>query len=112
MKMVPKDFVTVTVDRPLGSRHPRYPDMVYPVNYGYVEGILGGDGEWQDAYVLGVEHPLDSFRGCVAAVIHRFNDEEDKWVVVPEEMRLTPEEIAEAVSFQEKYFHHEIIVIS
>lgn len=30
--------VTVTVDRPLGSRHPHHPDIVYPVNYGYVAG--------------------------------------------------------------------------
>lgn len=31
---------TVKVDRPLGSYHPRHPDMYYPVNYGYVEGII------------------------------------------------------------------------
>lgn len=26
--------VTVTIDRPLGSVHPNYQDMRYPVNYG------------------------------------------------------------------------------
>ncbi len=33
------------VDRPLGTAHPRHPDMVYPINYGYVYGIFAGDGE-------------------------------------------------------------------
>ena len=51
-------MVTVKIDRPLGSAHPDYPDMIYPVNYGYVEGIIAPDGEEQDAYVLGVDEPL------------------------------------------------------
>ena len=50
--------LTVIVDRPMGSVHPQYPDTTYPVNYGYVEGILAPDGEEQDAYSLGVAHPV------------------------------------------------------
>ena len=38
-------IVTVTVDRPLGSFHPKHPDIYYPVNYGYIEGVLAADGE-------------------------------------------------------------------
>lgn len=34
------DIVTVTVDIPLGSSHPEYKDMYYPVNYGYIEGVI------------------------------------------------------------------------
>ena len=45
------DIVTVTVDRPLGSAHPDYPEMIYPMNYGYIEGIMAPDGEEQDAYI-------------------------------------------------------------
>ena len=37
--------VTVVVDRPLGSAHPVYPELIYPVNYGYVPGVPAGDGE-------------------------------------------------------------------
>ena len=37
--------VTVTVDRPLGSRHPEHPAMRYPVNYGYIKGVQATDGE-------------------------------------------------------------------
>ena len=32
------------IDRPMGSYHPRHKDMFYPINYGYVTGIKGGDG--------------------------------------------------------------------
>lgn len=102
--------VTVTVDRPLGSFHPEYPDLYYPLNYGYIQGITGGDGEEQDAYILGVTVPVKSFSGVVIAVIHRFNDVEDKWVVVPEGCNYTETEILQQVSFQEKYFKISIIM--
>ncbi|MBE6558771.1 MAG: inorganic pyrophosphatase [Ruminococcaceae bacterium] len=102
--------VTVTVDRPLGSRHPRWPDMIYPVNYGYVTGITGGDGEAQDAYILGVDSPLETFEGRVIAVIHRLDDVEDKWVVAPEDRPFAAEEIEAAVAFQERYFCHELFM--
>ena len=98
-------IITVVVDRPLGSCHPEYPDLRYPVNYGYVPGILAGDGEEQDAYILGVEEPLSRFTGRVIAWIHRLDDVEDKWVVAPEGRSFTKEEIAEATRFQERFFH-------
>ena len=44
--------VTVIVDRPLGSYHPEHRDMYYPINYGYVEGIIAPVGEEEDAYIL------------------------------------------------------------
>ncbi|MEE0110262.1 MAG: inorganic pyrophosphatase [Oscillospiraceae bacterium] len=100
--------VTVTVDRPLGTCHPKHPDIFYSVNYGYIKGILAPDGEEQDAYLLGVEVPVKTFTGTVAAIIHRRDDVEDKWVVVPEGLRLTKDEIENAVRFQEQYFDTEI----
>lgn len=100
--------VTVTVDRPMGSRHPHFPDTRYPVNYGYIEGIMGGDGEPQDAYILGLSSPADRFEGVVVAIIHRLDDNEDKWVVAPEGYVTTQEKIREALSFQEQYFLSEI----
>ena len=104
------DTVRVTVDRPMGSRHPEHDDMCYPVNYGYVEGILAPDGEEQDAYILGVEQPVKEFVGKVIAVIHRFDDIEEKWVVAPENVSFTKAEIAKRGSFQEQYFKSEIRV--
>ena len=100
--------VKVIIDRPLGTYHPKHKDIYYSVNYGYIEGIIAQDGEEQDAYVLGVNEPVYEFIGKVIAVIHRFDDVEDKWVVVPEGVIFTKEEIIKQVEFQEKYFKTEI----
>lgn len=103
--------VTVTVDRAMGSCHPRHPDMVYPVNYGYVAGVLAPDNDWQDAYILGVDRPVGQFCGTVAAVIHRRDDAEDKWIVVPEGTSATREQIEAQTYFQERYFDSEVILL-
>ncbi|MBQ7408490.1 MAG: inorganic pyrophosphatase [Clostridia bacterium] len=104
-------IVSVIIDRPLGSVHPLYKNIVYPVNYGYILGVMANDGEEQDAYVVGVNIPLKEFKGKVIAIIHRKNDVEDKLVVAPEGLNLSKEEILKAVSFQEKYFETEIFTL-
>lgn len=97
-------LVTAVIDRPLGSAHPRHPDLVYPVNYGEIPGIPALDGDWQDVYILGVDVPLKTFTGRRIAIIHRRDDAEDKWVLAPEGMPFTAAEIMNAVRFQEQYF--------
>ena len=97
------------IDRPIGSRHPLYPETVYPVNYGYVEGITAGDGEEQDAYVFGTDRPLRAFEGTVIAVYRRFDDVEDKWIVSLDGRDYPDEEILDAIRFQEQYFQGELI---
>ena len=89
------------VDRPIGYRHG---DILYPVNYGYVPGLPGGDGEEQDAYILGISKSVEQFTGKVIGVIRRHNDCEDKLVVAPEGQLYHQGQIAEAVHFQEQYF--------
>ena len=100
--------VKVIIDRPLGSFHPKHKDLYYPINYGYVPDVMGGDGEEQDAYILGVDTPIKEFFGTVIAIIHRLDDVEDKWVVAPAGMSFTKEEILQEVKFQEQYFKIEI----
>lgn len=102
-------IVHVIVDRPLGSVHPEHEDIVYGVNYGFVPDAFGGDGEAQDAYILGVDEPITEFNGMVVAIIHRLNDNEDKWVVAPDGYDPTDDEIISKTGFQEKYFQTEII---
>jgi len=103
-------IVKVIVDRPLGSNHPEHKDLYYPINYGFIEGIFAPDGEEQDAYILGVEKPVPEFTGKIIAVIRRFNDVEEKWVVAAENSVFSKEEIAEQVKFQEQFFETEIIM--
>ena len=101
-------IVKVIVDRPMGSYHPKHKDLYYPVNYGYIPGIFAPDGEEQDAYILGISEPVTEFVGQVIAVIHRYDDIEEKWVVAPVGMTFTKEEIAAQTAFQEQYFKTEI----
>ncbi|MBE6952769.1 MAG: inorganic pyrophosphatase [Ruminococcaceae bacterium] len=101
-------IVQVTIDRPLGTYHPKYKDLLYPVNYGYIPGVFAADGEEQDAYVLGVGEPVAEFTGRVVAIIHRFDDIEEKWVVAPDGASFTKDEIMRKVAFQEQFFHTEI----
>lgn len=93
--------VHVVIDRPIGYLHG---DILYPVNYGYILGMEGGDGEEQDAYILGIDTPLTEFDGMVIGAVMRKNDCEDKLVVAPKGMELHQGQIAEAVRFQEQYF--------
>ncbi|MDF2611801.1 MAG: hypothetical protein K0R92_3275 [Lachnospiraceae bacterium] len=103
------DTVTVKVDRAMGTYHPQHPDLYYPINYGFIEGIMAPDGEEQDAYILGVNKPVDEFIGKIIAIIHRKDDVEEKWVVAPDNVSFSKEEITEQVYFQEQYFNSKII---
>ena len=41
----------IAIDRPKGSRHPRFPEYVYPLDYGYLEGTSSMDGEGIDLWL-------------------------------------------------------------
>lgn len=103
-------IVKVIVDRPLGSCHPKHKEIYYPINYGYIEGIIAPDGEEQDVYILGVDEPVKEFVGKVIAIIHRNDDIEEKLVVAPEGVHLNAEQIMERVAFMEQYFDSEIMM--
>jgi inorganic pyrophosphatase len=100
--------VTIHIDRPLGSRHPRW-GFAYEVNYGCLPGVIAPDGGELDAYVLGVEEPLQAFVGRCIAIVHRLDDDDDKLVVVPEGMTLTDDEIRAQTWFQEQFFESRIV---
>jgi inorganic pyrophosphatase len=100
--------VTVKIDRPLGSKHPKH-DFYYPINYGCIPETLAPDGEEVDAYVLGVFEPLTEFAGKCIAIIHRLDDDDDKVVVVPDGKEYSKEQIAALVEFQERFFKPIII---
>lgn len=100
--------VSVQIDRPIGTIHPKHPDLVYPINYGYIPGVIGGDGEELDVYVLGVATPLTAFTGKVIGIVHRRNDVEDKLIAAPEGCAFSRSEMEKAVRFQEQYYETEI----
>lgn len=101
-------MVDISIDRPIGSIHPKHDDIIYPINYGFIPNVFGGDGEELDVYLLGVDVPVKAYRARIIGIVHRHNDVEDKLVAAPEGMIFTAEGIAEAVRFQEQYYESEI----
>ena len=104
--------VTVTIDRPIGFHHvTKGIHLDYTVNYGFLPGVTGGDGEEQDVYILGVAQPLETFTGKIIGVVRRSDDNEDKFVAAPEGMIFTAIEIEKEIHFVEKYFDSRIFSI-
>ena len=101
-------IVTVKMDRPLGTKHPKF-GFEYPVNYGFIPNTVSGDGEELDAYVIGVNVPMDEFVGRCIAIIHRTDDDDDKLVVAPDGKEFSDADIETQTEFQEKWFKHIII---
>lgn len=105
--------VTIGIDRPLGFVHKKENySLTYPINYGYIPGVLGGDGEELDVYLLGVNTPVDSFTCEIIGIAHREDDVEDKLIAAPEGVRFSKEEIEKAIRFQEQYYNTYIEVLS
>jgi inorganic pyrophosphatase len=109
-----KDFlgkeVTVKIDRSIGDKHSeKYPNHIYPINYGYVVNTISGDGEELDAYILGVFEPLKEFTGICKAIIHRTESNDDKLIIMPKEKNYTDAEIRVLTEFQERFFKSIII---
>ena len=101
-------ILTIRIDRPFGSPHPDH-GFIYPVNYGYLPGAIGGDGEELDAYLLGVFEPIEEFTGVCIAIIHRLDDDDDKLVIAPEGKTFTPDQILALTEFQERFFKSQLL---
>lgn len=57
-----------------------------------------------------MDEAIDKFTGKIIAIVYRNDDVEEKWVVAPEGMTFTKEEIWEQIHFQEQHFDSEIIM--
>lgn len=62
------------------------------------------DVEEQDAYILGVAEPMREFTRKIIAIVHRNDDVEERWVVAPNNMIFTKEEIEKQIYLQEQFF--------
>jgi inorganic pyrophosphatase len=52
----------VIIDRPKGSSHPRFPGIVYPLDYGYLENTTAGDGGGIDVWLGSLSTAMDKER--------------------------------------------------
>lgn len=112
MKTNTKDYlgkeVSIVIDRPLGTRHPKH-GFMYMINYGYIPNTVIGDGEELDAYLLGEFEPVKESKGKVIAIIHRTNDDDDKLIVSKDGKGYSDDAIRALTEFQEKHFESIII---
>ncbi|MBR6564006.1 MAG: NUDIX domain-containing protein [Clostridia bacterium] len=104
--------VKIEIDRPIGYLHKKENyALTYPINYGYIPGVIGGDGEELDVYLLGVNEPVTEYLAKIIGIAHRENDVEDKLIAAPEGMVFYQNEIADAIHFQEQYYKTKIEAI-
>ena len=103
--------VVIGIDRPIGYVHKKEKySLTYPINYGYIPDVFGGDGEELDVYLLGVDKPVTEYECEIIAIAHRHNDVEDKLVGAPVGVIFSKEEIESAIDFQERYYDTEVEV--
>ncbi len=101
--------VKIKIDRPIGYVHKKENySLTYPINYGYISGVIGGDGEELDVYLIGVNEAVTEYECEIIAIAHRHNDVEDKLVGAPAGVRFSKEEIKALINFQEQYYDTEI----
>ena len=104
--------VDIKIDRPIGYVHKKETySLTYPINYGYIPGVIGGDGEELDVYLLGVNEPVTEYKAQIIGIAHRENDVEDKLVAAPSSLNFTKKEIERAIHFQEQYYKTHIEII-
>ena len=97
--------VRIKIDRPIGYVHKKPgKTLVYSINYGYIPGVLGGDGEELDVYLLGVDEPVEEFEGRIIGIVYRQNDVEDKLIMAPAGAAFDKKTIEKQIDFQEKYY--------
>ena len=105
-------MVRIGIDRPIGYVHHKgEKTLIYPINYGYIPHVLGGDGEELDVYLMGVDAPVEQFEGWIIGIVYREDDVEDKLVMAPDGQSFSAAEMAEAIRFQEKYYHTTVVSI-
>lgn len=103
-----EELVAVKVDHPLGSTDEDSPSVVYPINVGYV--INDKDLEFkpvtddQRVYLVGVDVAVDEYSGVLIAVARRRDDSGTVWVVAPENILYTKQQIEEMIYFKEQYY--------
>ncbi len=81
----------ITIDRPAHTAHPEYPSIVYPLDYGFIPGTAGTDGDGIDVFVGG---GVQGLVGLILTTDHRQRDREAKLL-----FDCTPTEIYTAHGF-------------
>lgn len=60
----------IVIDRPKGSSHPKYPDFVYRLDYGYLKDTSSMDGAGIDVWVGSGEKKADAIM-CIVDLLKK-----------------------------------------
>ena len=82
------DNSEIVIDRPKGTAHPKYPDFIYKVDYGYLKNTSSMDGAGSDVWIGSGEKKIDAIM-CIVDLMKRDSEikiligctEEEKQIV-------------------------------
>ncbi|HET8562384.1 MAG TPA: inorganic pyrophosphatase [Candidatus Binatia bacterium] len=90
---------TIIIDRPQGSSHPRYPDLIYPLDYGYLEGTTSADGNGTDVWLGSLNRTDRTLTGILCTFDRLKRDLEIKLL-----MGCTPEDVQVIQDFHKEMY--------
>ena len=82
------DNSEIVIDRPKGTAHPKYPDFIYKVDYGYLKNTSSMDWAGIDVWIGSGEKKIDAIM-CIVDLMKRDSEikiligctEEEKQIV-------------------------------
>ena len=82
------DNSEIVIDRPKGTAHPKYPDFIYKVDFGYLKNTSSMDGAGIDVWIGSGEKKIDAIM-CIVDLMKRDSEikiligctEEEKQIV-------------------------------
>ena len=69
----------IILDRPKGRAHPRYPVLIYPLDYGFLENTSAGDGDGIDVWIGSI--PTKTLTGILCTFDRLKRDAEIKLLI-------------------------------
>jgi hypothetical protein len=103
--------INIEIDRPIGTLHPKRENIYYPINYGFVPGLMGGDDEEQDVYVIDSKVKTKSTKVKIIGIVMRLDDIESKWIGVEDDnANYSRSDIESKIDFQEQYYKTIILI--
>jgi inorganic pyrophosphatase len=93
----------IIIDRPQNTRHPRYPDFIFPLDYGYLEGTVAQDGGGIDLWSGSA--PERTLKGIMVILDIKKKDSEIKLLI-----GCTEEEIKVIEAFHNGHYQSGILI--
>ena len=93
----------LVIDRPKGSSHPRFPESIYPLDYGYLKDTTSSDGEGVDVWLGGVD---DLFVQAIVCTVDRLKDGVEVKIIIG----CTDEEIETIMNYHGSFNQKAILV--